>query len=228
MFAYLKSETKSETETTIISGNNYQIRKKDMNLTKHLSVISGAFFGLATFANAQSFTGTIGIQEDSNQTGSFTSSSLTMDVDNFTDPGSGSGTFGTGNIPNGTEAFAYSTAIMGLSSTPETVNIGDFLQIGGPGPALFASPGTTPNNRFDFELQTLAETSSSPTAADFIGMGVLTDTTGVFAPTSAELELSFSGVNNYSFTLQAVPEPTTLVLLGAGLFGTFAFRRRKN
>lgn len=198
-----------------------------MNLIKHLSVISGAFFALVTVANAQSFTGSIGIQEDTSQTGSFTSSSLTLDNLNYTEPGSGSGTFApppTGAVPNGTEAFAYSTALTGLSSTPETVNINDFVVIGGPGPALFASPGTTPNNRFDFELQTLTENSSG----DFTGMGILTDVAGIYSPTSAELLLSFSGVNNYSFTLQAVPEPTTLGLLGAGLLGTLAFRRRKN
>jgi hypothetical protein len=203
-----------------------------MNLTKHFSVISGVFFALATVANAQSFTGSIGIQEDSSQTGSFTSSSLTMDTQNYTEPGSGTGTFAPPTVPNGTEAFAtngnFSGVISGLSSTPKTVNIDDFVVIGGPGPALFGSPGTSPNNRFEFDLQTLSEDYVSSSVAYFTGTGILTDTQGTYSPTSADLLLSFSGVNNYSFTLQAVPEPATLSLAAVGLLGALAFRRRKN
>jgi hypothetical protein len=197
-----------------------------MNLTKHFLAISGVFLALAAVANAQSFTGSIGIQEDSSQTGSFTASSLTMDILNYTEPGSGTGTFAPPTVPIGTEAFGTNITISGLSLTPKTVNINDFVVIGGPGPALVGSPGTTPVDRFDFELQTLAETN--PTIGDFIGTGILTDTGGTYSPTSAELLLSFSGVNNYSFTLEAVPEPATLTLAAVGLLGALAFRRRKN
>jgi hypothetical protein len=201
-----------------------------MNLIKHLSAISGVLFTIVTCANAQSFTGKIGIQEDSGQTGSFTSSSLTMDISNYTEPFSGSGTFsgalGSGTVPYGTEAFASGTTIAGLSSTPLSVAISDFLIIGAPGPAAFNSPGTTPNDRFDFELTSLAE--NNPTIGYFTGTGILTDTQGVYQPTAAEMLLTFSGTNNYSFTLEVVPEPATLSLAAVGFLGALAFRRRKS
>jgi len=165
---------------------------------------------LAGVASAQNFTGSIGIQEDSSQTGSYTASSLMLDASNFSNPGSASGTFL--NVPAGSIVTAYSSNITGLSSTPESLSISDFLQIGTPG--YFGSTGTTPNNRFDFNLQTLAENSTG----DFTGFGTLTDTTGQYAPTAAELLLSFSTANNYSFTLQAVPEPGTLTLAGLAIF----------
>jgi hypothetical protein len=202
-----------------------------MNLTKLFSVISGLFFALATVANAQSFTGQVGVQEDASQNAAFTTSSLTMDISNWTEPSSGMGTFATPTVPNGTEAYVNTSTldntINGLSSTPETLNISDFVIIGGLGPAAFGSPGTSPNNRFDFELQTLSEDYVSSTVAYFTGTGILTDTQNDYSPTSAEFLLSFSGVNNYSFTLQAVPEPATLSLTAVGLLGALVFRRRK-
>jgi hypothetical protein len=201
-----------------------------MNLTKYFSVISGAFFALVAVANAQSFTGQIGIQEDSGQAGSFTTTSLTMDLLNYTEPASGTGSFagalGSGIVPYGTEAFATNETINALSSTPKTVNIFDAVVIGGAGE--FGSPGTSPIDRYDFELQTLSEDYVNSTTAYFSGTGILTDNHGTYSPTSAQFELSFSGANNYSFTLTAVPEPATLSLAAVGLLGALAFRRRKS
>lgn len=171
-------------------------------------------------ASAQNFTGSIGIQEDTSQTGSYTASSLTLDSANFTEPGSATGTFYDA-VPNGTFVTAFASNISGLSSVAETISAANFLQIGTSG--YFGSTGTTPNNRFDFDLQSLAE--SAP--GDFSGTGTLVDTSGSYSDTSAEMLLSFSSANNYSFTLQVVPEPGILSLLMAGL-GFVPFFRRKN
>jgi PEP-CTERM motif len=190
-----------------------------MNFKKYC-LLAPVVLSLASVADAQSFTGTVGIQEDTSQTGSYTASSLMLDASNFTDPGSASGTFLSG-VPGGTIVTAYSLNISGLSSTPASTPISDFLQIGAPG--YFGSAGTAPNNRFDFNLQTLEESSSG----NFIGIGTLVDTQGQYANTASELLLSFSTPSNYSFTLQAVPEPTTLSLVLAGL-GVLPFIRRKS
>lgn len=175
---------------------------------------------MAGVAAAQNFTGSVGIQEDTSQTGSYTASSLMLDSANFTDPGSATGTF-LSTVPQGTEVTAYSSNISGLSSTPTALSIPDFLQIGTPG--YFGSPGTTPNNRFDFNLQSLAE----PQSGDFTATGTLVDTQGTYANTPADVLLSFSGPNNYSFTLQAIPEPATITLALAGI-GLLPFFRRRN
>lgn len=192
-----------------------------MNIKRQRLLVS-VILSLASVAGAQSFTGSVGVQEDTSQTGSYTANSLTLDSANYTEPGSASGTFFT-TVPDGTEVTAYSSTINGLNSFPAIESISDFLVVGTPGPTLFGSPGTTPNNRFDFNLQTLEE--SAP--GQFIGTGLLVDTQGTYSDTSADLLLNFSGANNYSFTLEAVPEPATVNLVLAGL-GILPFLRRKS
>jgi hypothetical protein len=145
-----------------------------------------------------------------------------LDASNYSEPGSESGTF-SGTVPDGTEVTAYSSNISGLSSTLQPVVISDFLQIGSAGPAIFGSAGTTPNNRFDFNLQTLEETASGT----FVGFGMLVDTTGTYSTTAAEFQLSFSAPSNYSFSVEAVPEPATLTLALAGLGGLVFLRRKR-
>ncbi|HEV2330305.1 MAG TPA: hypothetical protein VGY56_16100 [Verrucomicrobiae bacterium] len=176
-------------------------------------------------ATASSFSGVLSVQEDSSQTGAYTVSSLMLDNLNYTEPLIVPTGMWAATVPEATEVYAYSSTITGLTSTPQTVSISDFLVIGGPGPAPFDSLGTTPNNRFDFNLQTLEESSSQP--GGFIGEGTLVDTQGVYANTPAELAINFTPSSaNYSFTLTAVPEPATFSLL-VGL-GFLPFLRRKS
>jgi hypothetical protein len=178
---------------------------------------------VASVATAQSFNGVLSVQEDSSQTGAYTASSLMLDNLNYTEPFTPPTGMFVSTVPEGTEVYAYSSAISGLTSTPQSEPISDFLEIGGPGPT--GSPGTSPVDRFDFNLQTLQESSSQP--GGFIGEGTLVDTQGAYINTPAQLVINFTPSSaNYSFTLTAVPEPATLSLL-AGL-GFLPFLRRKN
>jgi hypothetical protein len=182
------------------------------------------FLSMTGVAGAQGFINgsLVGVQEQAPLTGTYTDSSLMLDASNYTEPGSASGTFSS-TVPDGTEVTAYSSNITGLSSTLEPVAISDFLQIGTAGPAIFGSSGTTPNNRFDFNLQTLEETESGT----FVGFGTLVDTAGTYGSTAAELQLSFSGASNYSFSVEAVPEPATVTIALAGLGGMILLRRKR-
>lgn len=95
-------------------------------------------------------------------------------------------------------------------------------------PDTLVNSGTTPVDRFVFNLATITEAAyNSSQNADFSGTGTLVDTQGIYANTPAEFNLSFSGPSTYSFTLQAVPEPATISLVATGLLATLAFRRRK-
>jgi hypothetical protein len=189
-----------------------------MNL-KRSFLLGPALLSLASAANGQNFTGQIGIQEDPAQTGSYTTSSLQLDATNITDPAGATGTF-LATVPPGTSVTAYALDITGLSTAPKSVSINDFLQIGSAG--QFGSTGTTPTERFDFNLQTLEESSDG----QFIGVGTLVDTDNQYANTTADLYLSFSSLSNYSFTLGAVPEPGTIAIALTGLAMFPLFRRK--
>lgn len=180
------------------------------------------FLCLATAASAQEeFTGTLGVNEDSSVTGSFTSSSLTLDPVNITQPLNASGDFQS-TVPYGTDVTAYSLTISNLTSSLQALSISDFLEIGTAGE--FGSAGTSPPNQFDFNLQSLEETD--PVNGNFIGYGTLVDTTGTYADAQVMLDLSFVNPDTYSFTLDTVPEPATYALLLAGI-GLLPFLRRK-
>jgi hypothetical protein len=177
---------------------------------------------------AMQFDGTFG---SVNSGGSFTSSSLTLSAENPVDAVSGDF---VGILPQFSAITIYSSEIAGLSTSPESVDIQNFFQIAAPGSfGPNTGAGTTPENRFDFNLATLAETSYLGSTADFSGTGTLVDTTGAYAGTPAYFNLSFpdQGVYSFSFGTAAVAAPEsgiygycagalTLLPLMASLFRT--------
>lgn len=184
-----------------------------------LAVISAIFVGAAN-ANP-SFNGTMGVSEEFFiQTGSYTATSLTLDAGNVV-TGGATGTFLT-EVPIHSDLTAYAGTITGLSSSPASVNIPNYFVFSSPD-SFFGTQGTTPVNRFAFNLDSL----TAGGGGFFTGTGTFVDTGAVYADTPGIFTLSFSGPNAYSFTMAAVPEPTTLSLLAAGLLGVLAFRRSK-
>jgi hypothetical protein len=82
-------------------------------------------------------------------------------------------------------------------------------------------------------LATITEISySGPSlGAAFSGTGTLVDTQGAYANTPAQFTLSFpDGGGTYSFTIAAVPEPSSFGLLfgGLGLLVWTNHARRRN
>jgi hypothetical protein len=159
--------------------------------------------------------------------GSATSSSLTLQGSNLI-------TQATGDfLTLGAEdsGLTASTAtVSGLSTTPSAESISDYFVFASPSsfPPPFDGPGTTPSDRFDFELTSLTETAYNGAVgvSSFSGAGTITDSAGVYNPTPATFTIGFSSPSNYSFTFDTVPEPTTLGLAAISL-GALAMRRRR-
>jgi hypothetical protein len=160
--------------------------------------------------------------------GVYTSSSLQLNSLGLVE--SASGDFATAGVLSGAFLTSYANALTGLSSSPTIENIDNFFDFSSTGPL---AGGTTPSDRFDFDLYSITETS---TPGVFTGIGTVSDTGGTYAPTPATFTLSVAGLPNSSdgdsFSLSTVPEPKTviaagllLVPLGAGLFRTFRQRR---
>jgi hypothetical protein len=187
-----------------------------------------ACLAFAHAATAAPITGSMGVVVNpfAASSASFTSSSLTLNAQNLITTAE-SGDFAT-QIPAHSDLTASTTTITGLSTSPLADSIPNYFVFSTPD-AILATSGTTPNNRFDFNLATITETSFGSGAASFYGTGTLVDTTGAFDNTPATFTLSFSGSSNYSFTFAAtaVPEPATLGLIGTGLLGALSRRRRR-
>jgi hypothetical protein len=159
---------------------------------------------------------------------SATSSSLTMIQTNIIDFTSFSGNLGS-LVPSNSLLTAHSATVSGLSSLPTAISINNFFVFSSPEAGFGFS--TTPPNRFDFDLLTITETSFTGNAnntALFTGTGTIVDTTGAFQNTSGQFTIDFLHPNDYMITLQAVPEPATISLIGAGLLGIWALRRGKS
>jgi hypothetical protein len=96
-------------------------------------------------------------------------------------------------------------------------------------PAFPGGSGTSPLDRFDFDLATMAEDSYNSTtgAATFTGTGTLVDNAGTFTSSPADITINFSNAHTYTFTIATVPEPGTITLAVTGLLGALVLRRRK-
>jgi hypothetical protein len=188
-------------------------------------VLAGFVGAFAGAANAQIFTGSMGVVANpfGTLTSSWTASTLTLNAINLITP-SETGTF-LAQVPSHSDLTAYATTITGLSTSPTADSIPDFFVFSTPD-AFFATSGTTPNNRFDFNLATITDVGGGV----FRGTGTLVDTQGAYANTPAQFTLSFSGAQNYSFTMAAVPEPSSFGLLfgGLGLLVWIHRARRRN
>ncbi len=154
---------------------------------------------------------------------SFTPSSVTLDGTNLIL--STTQDF-TSLVPAFGNLTGYNITITGLSSSPTSESISDFFVFSTADPDFDAS-GTTPPNRFEFNLTSITEDYISSSDANFSGTGTLIDITSTYADTPATFSISFSGADDYSFTVEAVPEPTTISLFAAGILGALALRRRK-
>jgi hypothetical protein len=176
---------------------------------------------------ALSMSGSLGVAEFS-YGGSFTSSSLVLNPSTMI-------IFETGTfsslVPNFSELTSYTGTLTGLSSAPTPENIDDFFVFSAPN-SLVGASGTTPNNRFEFDLDTLSEAYYNGQFADYVGVGTLVDSLGTYAGSPTQFDLSFSAEGNYSFVLStvAIPEPYQYGIC-VGLFALLAllvvpFRRR--
>jgi hypothetical protein len=194
-----------------------------MNVKKLQLLVSVASVTFVSMASAQMMNGSVAVAVDifHAPTSSWTASTLTLDATNYV-TGTPTGSFAS-VVPTLGTLTADSVTISGLSTSPVADNIHDFFFFSGAGGGFGAS-GTTPNNRFDFNLATITDVGGGV----FTGTGTLVDTLGTYANTPGEFTLSFpDGDGTYSFTLAAVPEPTTISLLAVGLFGMLTIRRRK-
>jgi hypothetical protein len=162
---------------------------------------------------------------NSGTTSSATSSSLTLNAANYITQATGDFlTLGA----QGSDLTSSTATVSGLSTTPTAESIPNYFVFASPDSTIFFGPGTTPSNRFSFDLTSLTETAYlGVNGADFSGAGIVTDSAGVYDPTPATFTIGFSSPTNYSFTFgTVVPEPTTLGLAALSL-GGLALRRRR-
>ena len=136
-------------------------------------------------------------------------------------------------------AVGNSVTVNPLTLSPMFVNDGLFHPEVLSGYLTFAS-GTTPADRFVFDMSSIRWASSGPQELDFAALGTLHETAGVFMDQAADISGSFTqttqgGSVNASFMFEspatidptAVPEPTSLTLLGIGVTSLIGYGIRR-
>jgi hypothetical protein len=202
------------------------IRSSLLSTRKAAIVSAFAGLGIAGAALGAPVNGALGVSPIGG--GSATSSSLTLQGSILITQATGD--FLTlGAMDSG--LTASTATVSGLSTSPTAESIPDYFVFASPSifPPPFDGPGTTPSNRFDFELTSLTETgfNAASGVSSFSGAGTITDSAAVYDPTPASFTIGFSSPSNYSFTFNTVvPEPTTLGLAAISL-GALMMRRRR-
>ena len=174
---------------------------------------------LSCCAKAQFFTGTMTILVNpfSVSTSAFTNTSFSLNQLNLV-TATETGTFAS-FVPALGFLTAYTGTVTGLSAIPVSTPISNFFVFSTPDVTLGAS-GTTPNNRFAFNLTNITETAYTVSTASFFGIGTLTDSQGSFSSTPAHFDLAYSSQGGYTIALTAgavVPEPSTWAMLLGGI-----------
>jgi hypothetical protein len=188
------------------------------------TLIAIVVLAFCTRVKAADFTGSMDVVVDpfTVSTSFFTTSSFSLNQANLVTVDE-SGTFAA-LVPTLGDFTAYTGTVSGLSTSPVAESISDFFVFSTPDTTLSTS-GTTPSNRFDFNLSSITETTDTGSTASFQGYGTLVDTLGTLTSTPATFDIAYSSQHGYTITLAAVPEPSTWVLLLGGL-SLFALRIR--
>jgi hypothetical protein len=170
-------------------------------------VMSVAGWLVATGAEA-ALTGSLGFAPWNDTTGGYGSGGLRLAHSGFVNA-TPTGVFASSVVPLGGTFTMNTTQITGLGATPKAVTISDFFVFSSP----FIGAGTTPQNRFHFDLATLTQTGTKA----YSGTGTIHDLAGVYLDAPAQFSISFSSSYNYAGSLSAqftpapVPEPTTWI-----------------
>ncbi len=137
--------------------------------------------------------------------------------------------------------FATVTLSTGtLSTVGGFVNIPSFLTFAA---NSFLGTGTTPADRFTYDMVLTNWTSSAANELTLTSQGFVYDAVGAFYPTPAELSISLTSncglkpcnaaAGTWVFSAEGtggnslIPEPVSMSLLGAGLAGLAVARRRR-